>query len=156
MFGALAPEERILFAEHFVLVRLEKGETLIREGEMPDAVFLLSGGTVEVARGEGNRRHVLSCVSPGDTVGMIGLITGMASSVTATALTPVNAYRLEKTAIAAVLRIRPGLEGSLEAQARRGHAWLRCEAAAHEQEQMMQKPDMLLARLRQFLHRINQ
>ncbi|HUN42493.1 MAG TPA: mechanosensitive ion channel family protein [Acetobacteraceae bacterium] len=156
MFGALAPEERGVFAEHFVAVRLEKGETLIREGEMPEAVFLLSGGTVEVARGEGNRRQVLLCASPGDTLGMIGLITGMASFVTATALTPLMAYRLDKTEIAAVLRIRPGLEGSLEAQARRGHTWLHCEAAAHEQDQMMQKPDMLLARLRQFLHRLNQ
>jgi small-conductance mechanosensitive channel/CRP-like cAMP-binding protein len=155
MFGALAPEERGLFAEHFVPVRREKGETLIREGEMPEAVFLLSGGTVEIARGEGSRRQVLLCVSPGDTLGMIGLITGMASFVTATALTSVTAYSLDKPAIAAVLRIRPELEGSLEAQARRGHAWLRCEAAAHEQEQMLQKPDMLLARLRQFLHRLN-
>jgi len=156
MFGALAPEERGLFAEHFVPVRLEIGETLIREGEMPEAVFLLTGGTVEVARGEGNRRQVMLCASPGDTLGMIGLITGMASRVTATALTPVTACRLDKTAIASVLRIRPGLEGSLEVQAKRGHAWLYCEAAAHEQEQMMQKPDMLLARLRQFLHRLNQ
>jgi small-conductance mechanosensitive channel/CRP-like cAMP-binding protein len=155
MFGALAPEERGLFAEHFVPVALEKGETLIREGEMPEAVFLLSGGTVEIARGEANRRQVVLCASPGDSLGMIGLITGMASFVTATALTPVTAYRLDKTAIAAVLHIRPGLKDSLEAQAERGHAWLRCEVATHEQEQMMQKPEMLLARLRQFLHRLN-
>jgi small-conductance mechanosensitive channel/CRP-like cAMP-binding protein len=155
MFGALAPEERGLFAEHFVPVTWEKGETLIREGEMPEAVFLLSAGTVEVSRGEGNRRQVLLFASPGDSLGMIGLITGMASFVTDTALTPVAAYRLDKTGIAAVLRIRPGLQGSLEAQAKRGQAWLRCEAAAHQQEQMMQKPDMLLTRLRQFFHRLN-
>jgi CRP-like cAMP-binding protein len=29
-------------------------ETLIREGETPDAMFLLSGGTVEVSRDEGS------------------------------------------------------------------------------------------------------
>jgi len=156
MFGALAPEERGLFAERFVAVGREKGETLICEGEMPEAVFLVSGGTVEVARGERNRRQVLSYAVPGDTLGMIGLITGTASFVTATALTAVTAYRLDKAAIAAVLRNSPGLEGSLEAQAKRGHAWLRCEAATHEQEQMMQKPDMLLARLRKFLRRLNE
>jgi small-conductance mechanosensitive channel/CRP-like cAMP-binding protein len=155
MFGALTPEERGVFPEHFVPVTWEKGETLIREGEMPEALFLLSGGTVEVACGEGNRRQVLLFASPGDSVGMIGLITGMASFFTATALTPVTAYRLDKTAIAAVLRTSPGLAGSLEAQAKRGRAWLRCEASAHEQGQMMQKPDMLLPRLRQFLHRLN-
>ena len=155
MFGGLAPEERGLFAEHFVPVELEKGETLTREGEMPEAVFLLSGGTVEVARGEGNRRQVVLCASPGDSLGVIGFFAGMASFATGTALTSVTAYRLDKTAIAAVLRIRPGLKGSLEAQAKRGHAWLRSGATARKQEQMMQKPDMLLARLRQFLHRLN-
>ena len=155
MFRALAPEELGLFAEHFVPVMAEQGETLIREGEMPEAVFLLSRGTVEVSRGEGSRRQVLLFASPGDSLGMIGLITGIASLVTATALTPVAGYRLDKTSIAAVLRIRPAIAGSLEAQAKRGHAWLRCEVAAQEQEQMMQKPDMLLDRLRQFLHRLN-
>jgi small-conductance mechanosensitive channel/CRP-like cAMP-binding protein len=155
MFGALTPAERGLFAEQFALVTLEKGETLICEGEMPQAVFLLSGGTVEVARGEANRRQVLLYASPGDTLGMIGLVTGAASLVTAAALTPVTAYRLDKNAIAEVLRSHPEVAGSLEAQAKRGHAWLRSETGAHEQEQMMQKPDMLLARLRQFLHRLN-
>ena len=75
--------------------------------------------------------------------------------MTATALTSVTAYSLSRTAIATVLRARPTLAGSLEAQAKRGQVWLRCEAAAHEQEEMMQKPDLLLARLRQFLHRLN-
>ncbi|HEY4043939.1 MAG TPA: hypothetical protein VGM32_19120 [Rhodopila sp.] len=71
-----------------------------------------------------------------------------------TALTPVQAYRLDKAAIAAVLRCSPGLAASLETQARRGQAWLRCEAAAHAGEQI-EKPDMLLNRLRQFLRRLN-
>jgi small-conductance mechanosensitive channel/CRP-like cAMP-binding protein len=155
VFGALAPEERGLIAEHLVSVAWERGEMLIREGEMPEAMFLLSGGTVEVSHAEGNRRGVLLCASPGDSVGMTGLIAGTASLVTAIALTSVTAYSLSRTAIATVLRIRPELAGSLEAQAKRGQIWLRCEASAHEQEQMMQKPELLLARLRQFLHRLN-
>ena len=155
MFGPLAPAERDVFPEHFVPVRWEKGETLIREGDMPEALFLLSGGTVELACGEGHRRQVLLLASPGDSVGMVGLITGMASFFTATALTPVTAYRLDKTAIAAVLRTSPGLAGSLETQAKRGRAWLRCEASAHDQGQLIQEPDLLLPRLRQFLHRLN-
>jgi hypothetical protein len=53
-----------------------------------------------------------------------------------------------------VLRAHPGLATSLEAQAKRGQAWLRCEAAAHENEQI-EKPDMLLSRLRHFLQRLN-
>jgi hypothetical protein len=93
-FGALSPEERGLLAEHFVAVTREGGETLIHEGEMPEAMFLLTGGTVEVSRGEGSQRHVLLRASPGDSVGMTDLITGTGSIVTARAVTPVTAYRV--------------------------------------------------------------
>jgi hypothetical protein len=66
----------------------------------------------------------------------------------------VTAYSLGKADIAKVLRARPGLATSLETQAKRGQSWLRCEVAAHENEQI-EKPDMLLSRLRQFLQRLN-
>jgi CRP-like cAMP-binding protein len=155
MFGALTPEERGLFAEHLAPVAWERGETLVREGESPQAVFLLASGTVEVARGEGDRKRVLLRASPGDSIGMTGLIAGTGALATATALTPVTAYSLSTAAIATVLRIRPEVARSLEAQAKRGPLWLRCEASAHDQEPMMDKPDLLLQRLRQFLHRLN-
>lgn len=74
--------------------------------------------------------------------------------MTATALTRVAAYSLDKADIAKVLRDHPGLATSLEAQAKRGLAWLSCEAAAHEDDGI-QHPEMLLARLRQFLRRLN-
>jgi small-conductance mechanosensitive channel/CRP-like cAMP-binding protein len=154
-FGALSTAERCLLAEHFVAVTRESGETLIREGEIPEAMFLLSGGTVEVSRGEGSQRHVLQRASPGDSVGMTGLITGTDSMVTARAVTPLTAYRLDKAAIATVLRIRPELAASLEAQAKRGPMWLRCEAPAQDLAQMMSKSDLVFDHLRDFLRRLN-
>ncbi len=96
LFGSLDPDQRELLADHFVAISLERGETLIREGEMPDALFLLAAGTVELTRGEGAVRRVLLRASPGDSVGMISLIAGTAWVATAMALTPVAAYRLGK------------------------------------------------------------
>ena len=153
-FGQLAPDEQALLAENFVAVTLDRDETLIREGEMFEAIFLLAAGTVELTHKVRADKHVLLRASPGDSVGMIGLITGTPSVATSTALTPVVAYRLDKTSLAALLHARPGMAASLEAQAKRGLAWLQCEAAAHENEQI-DKPDMLLARFRQFLRRLN-
>ena len=154
LFGPLEVEERTLLAEHLVAVTHEAGDTLIREGDMPDKLFLLAAGTIELAQGEGAGKRVLLRASPGDSVGMISLITGMPSLATATALTSVAAYTLDRAAIAAALLERPELAASLEVQAKRGQAWLRCEAAAHEDDQI-EKPDMLASRLRQFLRRLN-
>jgi CRP-like cAMP-binding protein len=127
---------------------------LIREGEMPEAMFLVAPGTVEVPLGEGAEAHVLPRASPGDSLGIHNLITGSTSLATARALTPVTAYCIDQAGIAAVLRACSGLASSLEAQASRGLAWLRCEAAARD-DQEMRHPDMLRARLWQFLHQLN-
>ncbi len=154
LFGALSPEEQHLFIEHFVATSRTSGETLFQEGETIGALFLLAAGTVEVWRLRGAGRQVLFRASPGDSIGMIGLITGTASLATATALTPISAYRLDKNAFSVSIRTQPALEKSLEAQARRGLDWLRCEAQLHEHEQLP-KPDMLVTRLHQFLRRLN-
>lgn len=154
VFGALGADERTLLADQFVAVARDTGDTLLRQGEMPDTLFLLASGTVELTRAEGATERVLLRASPGDSVGMISLITGAASVATATALTPVTAYSLDKTAIATIFRASPTLGDSLEAQAKRGLAWFRCEAAAHEDESLA-KPEMLRARVLQFLRRLN-
>ena len=107
-----------------------------------------------MTRSEASGRRVLLRARPGDSVGMISLMLGISSLVTATAITSVLAYSLDKTGIATVLRAHPDLATSLEVPARRGQAWLRCKAAAHENEHI-EKPDLLLSRLRLFLQRLN-
>jgi CRP-like cAMP-binding protein len=153
MFGALTSDEQSALAAQFVATTRKGGETLLCKGEVPEAVFLLTSGTVEMTIDEGGPRRVLLRASPGDSVGMIALIIGGPSEVTATALTALEAYRLDKNGIAAALRERPELAASLEALAKRGLAWLRCEAAAHTDMQI-ERPEMLLTRLRQFLYRL--
>ena len=121
---------------------------------MPDAFYLLSGGTVELTRGNGVARQVVLRASPGDIIGMISLIMGTPLSTTATALTPVTTYKLDKECIAAVLRLHPTLAGTLEAQAKHGRAWLMSAVDAQEHGETPE-PQLVLHRLREFLHRLN-
>jgi small-conductance mechanosensitive channel/CRP-like cAMP-binding protein len=153
LLGPLAPDERGLFAEHFQLVRYDAGQVLIKQDELPDAVFLIASGTVDVTRDDVRGTHALLRSSPADTIGAVPMISGMPALFTATALTPVSAYRLDKDSIAAVMRVKPELSESLEAQALRGNAWIRCETEANMNVNTG-RSDML-ARLRRFLHRLN-
>jgi small-conductance mechanosensitive channel/CRP-like cAMP-binding protein len=154
LFGPLPAKERAVLAEYLTPVTRERGETLILEGQTPEALFLLAAGTAEMSQGDGDHKRVLLRASPGDSVGMIGLILGSASRVTATALTSVSAYCMSKSAFAAALQACPELEAHLEAQARRGLAWLQCEAGSHDEDEI-KRPDMLLARLQAFLKRLD-
>jgi small-conductance mechanosensitive channel/CRP-like cAMP-binding protein len=154
LLGALAPDERGVFAEHFEAANYETGEILVRQDEPPEAIFLIATGTVDVTRTDANGARVLLRASPADSIAAMPMIMGRTSLFTATAMTPVTAYRLDKDSIAAVMRIRPDLSKSLEAQARRGSAWIRCETEANL-ERTVDRSDVLLTRLRHFLQRLN-
>ena len=45
--------------------RLNRGDTLIKEGEAHEALFLIVSGTVEIAREEHGTHHVLARLGPG-------------------------------------------------------------------------------------------
>ncbi|WP_428491244.1 mechanosensitive ion channel family protein [Rhodopila sp.] len=154
LLGPLAADERGLFAEHFEAVHYETGEVLVRQNELPGAIFLIARGTVDVTRTEDHGTRVLLRAGPADSIAAMALIADMPALFTATALTSVKAYRLDKASIAAVMRIRPELAETLELQARRGSAWIRCEAAAHTDDSG-EAPGILLTRLRHFLQRLN-
>jgi CRP-like cAMP-binding protein len=89
-------------------------------------------------------------IQPGESVGAIGLITGAKYAATATARTPVKAYRLDKDALAEAIRMQPALVQGLEVLAKRGQRALRRDSTACEADRHGQ-PEMLLSRLRSLI-----
>ncbi|WP_158747754.1 mechanosensitive ion channel family protein [Acidisphaera sp. L21] len=150
LFGAIAADDRNLLAEHMTEIRLDPEDTLIRENDMPDALYIVASGVVRITTGEGDDARLRYLMSPGESLGSIGLITGMPYLATATAVTAVRAYRLDKDALAAAMKARPELAVGLEALARRGKLALMNAEASHT-ETSMEKPEMFLARIRHFL-----
>ena len=152
LFGSIEAAERELLAQHMIEIRLKPGDTLIRQDEEPRALFVVASGTVEITRRlPSGEAPVIHRMSPGGSLGAIGLITGASYAATATALTPVRAYSLDRAAISAAIAIRPDLAAGLEALAERGQAALASDVVAHHDDQVG-PPEMFLVRLRTFLH----
>ena len=151
LFGAIEGAQRSLLASHLKPLWLKTGETLIREGGEPDALYVVASGAIEITVTGPSGPRVVHRMRPGESLGAVGLITGSNYAATATALTPVRAYRLDKDAIAAAIKVQPELAKGLEALAQRGQAALSQDAAAHEKDRQEQ-PDLLLSRLRNFIH----
>ena len=151
LFGVIEPAQRDLLAGHFNTILLQPGETLIQEGSEPEALYVIASGAAEITVAEASGPRVVHRMSPGESLGAIGLITGANYAATATALTPVKAYRLDKGAIAAAIKAQPELARGLEALAQRGQAALRQDAAAHEEDKRGQS-EMFLSRLRSLIH----
>ena len=151
LFGVVAETEREQLIPYFELKFMAPGDILIRQGDIADAMFLIMSGTAEVTVAAPAGPRVVHRMSPGESLGAIGLINGSPSPATATAVTEMQAYRIGRAELSAAIKQNPKMAGALEELARRGQAALRREAEAFEQSEPVQ-PEMFLGRLRNLLH----
>jgi small-conductance mechanosensitive channel/CRP-like cAMP-binding protein len=150
LFGTLDEAGRQSLAARFEPVRLEPGEVLFHEGDTPTYIFLIASGVVEITRKGTSGQHLIHRMSPGESLGAIGLITGSPYAATAKALTPVRLFRMDKASVAAAIAAAPQLEAGLAALAEQGRAALARDAAA-DQHQHAEAREELGSKLRSLL-----
>ncbi|HTI01707.1 MAG TPA: mechanosensitive ion channel family protein [Acidisoma sp.] len=150
LFGVLREQERDLLASHFHESWMDAGQILFAEGAPAEYLFLIASGVVEITRRRPTGPHVIRRMGPGESLGAIGLITDTPYAATATALTPVKVFRLDKSAIASAIATASDLALALEELAHRSQMVLARDAAA-EDLHPQQAPEELRFRLRNFL-----
>jgi CRP-like cAMP-binding protein len=91
------------------LVPKYAGSHLYKEGEAAVAVFLVESGEVELYRGSGATRRVLSRVGAGSVLGDIALFGGTLHIASAQALTRVRVFRFNRERLLAELARNPGI-----------------------------------------------
>lgn len=120
--GALArtPVLRPLYPEYveqvtelFAARTFEPGEDLLRVGDPPQGLLLLTGGDAEVIAGEGEQERLLAAVGPGDLVGEMSLLDDQPVSATVRAVTTVTALLLSRDQMGGLLDTFPTLRGDL-------------------------------------------
>ena len=109
---------------------------------------------MEISDGLSDDRRIIHRLGPGGSLGAIGLITGSPYAATAAALTAVKAYRLDKEAIGAAMRLRPELITNLEALARHGRDMQHSDVVALESDRL-EPSHVFLSSLRGFLHKLS-
>lgn len=155
-FGILEADDRNLLSEHLREVWYAAGDKLIGQGDVPEALFIIASGTVEVSSDVvSGSRSVIHRLGPGGSLGAVGMITGSPYVATAEALTPVTAYSLDRKAVGDVIAVKPELVESLEVLARRGRDLQRTDVLAHGSDQL-NEPELFLTKLRSFLRKISE
>jgi small-conductance mechanosensitive channel len=150
LFGVLDEAGRNELAPHFSEMTLEQGEPLIKQGQEPDALYIIAAGVAEVTVSDGTTSRVVRHIRPGESLGAIGLITGMPYAATAIAETRMTVFKLDREALAAAIEAEPRLAHGLEGLAKRSQAALRRDAATFADTKHAQ-PDMFLTGLRNFV-----
>ena len=90
-------------------------ETILREGELGDSLYLIGRGLIRVTiGGRGVPETVLATLRSGDFFGEMAVLTGNARTATATAITHCALYRLSRDNLNALAGICPVLQQMLE------------------------------------------
>jgi len=80
------------------------GQTIVREGELSDALYILTRGTVSVFRRDPAGAEVeINALGPGDFFGEIGLLTGGERGATVRATSPVELLVLDRDGFRALV-----------------------------------------------------
>lgn len=107
-FTAARPEEIEQLAKVAVRLRKPGGSALIAEGHVPDGVYVVLRGRVNLVRmGDGGRDLILSTLGPGDVLGESCAFDRAGMSTSAVAATPVELLRVPAEAVAAHVRREP-------------------------------------------------
>jgi small-conductance mechanosensitive channel len=112
LFASLAAEERSALVEKLKPHRYRRGEKAIEPGVVSHSLYLVSSGVMSYTR-DGVIEEELLRLGPADHFGEIGMLTGAAAAVTATALTPVTVYELSHDDLAPVLQAHPEIADAL-------------------------------------------
>lgn len=97
-FGRLDRRARAEIADELETVALGAGETLFRQGEAGDSMYIVQSGVLEVrARDEDGQVRVLDRLDAGEAVGEMALMSGRPRTADVVALVDTELVRLSRT-----------------------------------------------------------
>jgi CRP-like cAMP-binding protein len=113
LFSSIRRRERHTIARLADTVDVPAQKTLTREGQLPDAFFVILDG-MAVASRDGEPVAILR---PGDFFGEIGLLDGVRRTATVTAETPMRLVVVARREFSSIVDAFPAIRRELEAVA---------------------------------------
>jgi small-conductance mechanosensitive channel/CRP-like cAMP-binding protein len=148
LFRALDAQRIDRLSRQMKMVIFGPAETILRQGEPGDSLYVLRTGTVTVRMGAGEAVRDVRTMAAGQFFGEMSLMTGAPRSATVVAASDVECYVVDKESLQAILQESPELAGTI------GDVLARHQLADQEQAQITAptpaQTNQLLARIAQF------
>lgn len=146
LLAPLGDEDRQRLASAAELQGYGRGETVIRQGEPGDSMFVIHAGACEVLAGAGAERIAL--LGPGEVFGEMSLLTGAPRAATVRATEDLRVLVVTKSVFAGLLAGRPEVATALGAIMAERQAELQAAARTPACQEAASKS--LAARIRAF------
>ena len=113
IFLPLSDEERLLLAPKFKRRTFKMGETLVEQGVLLPALFILVSGALAASQAHETTDAEILRYAPGDCFGQASVLTGAPTVFKVTALTRAVVYEISKDDLAPILKARPAIAAEL-------------------------------------------
>ena len=108
LFNGMDIEARAAFAADLEWFSLPGGAVLFERNEPSDALYIVLAGSLGVIPADSaDHERTLPRIEAGETVGEIGMLTGVARSATVVALRDTSLLRVSKSAFESLVRLHP-------------------------------------------------
>jgi CRP-like cAMP-binding protein len=111
VFRALDAEKIDRLARRMRLIIYGPGETVLRQGDPGDSLYVVRAGSVAVRLGAHGADREVATLSTGQFFGEMSLMTGESRAATVVAKTDCECYIVDKEAFQEILEERPELTG---------------------------------------------
>jgi small-conductance mechanosensitive channel len=132
ILGPLPPQELQSIADVARVRVYSKGETILRQDDMGDSMFIVHDGAVSIRATDAE----VARLEPGDFFGEMALLTGEHRTADVVALTDVVAVEIAKDALQPVLKIHPDLAASISARVVERRGALESRNVSQEEEEL--------------------
>jgi CRP-like cAMP-binding protein len=151
VFASLPTTARAAVAAKLKPHSYKQGDTLLAPGTRLQSLCLIASGAVSYLRDNGEYEEELGRLGAGDHYGEISLLTGSASMVRITALTPVLLYELAGEELSGILETYPETAQALDRHRARRQAAISPPEPGKADEAL--PPHRLRSRFAEWLHR---
>jgi small-conductance mechanosensitive channel/CRP-like cAMP-binding protein len=115
LFRAFDAEARAELAARMRPRELEPGETVVRQGDPGDCLYVLAEGLLDVLTHRPDRPPIRDRIAPGEVFGEMSLLTGQQRSATVSAAMISLVYEIHRADLDPILQRRPGIAEGLAA-----------------------------------------
>jgi len=114
VMAALSAEERTLLASRVRMLPFGRGETVVREGEEGDSMYIIYAGSCEVLKADGHGGSSrVALIQTGDFFGEMSLLTGEKRTATVRAIQDSFVILIEKKLFAELMSSKPEITSFL-------------------------------------------
>lgn len=120
LFECLTQEQLDGLCAKLHSLRLEPDEKLFAEGAIDSSLYIVASGILEITRKVGSGSLRVGYIGAGEYIGEIGLLTGGARAASVTASTHCHIFRLDRDAIAPLLKENAALAAAFAKSVQHG------------------------------------